>query len=328
LTVAGEWPSVSQGGFEATSVAGTAGTVSATIADIARGAADAVATGAGETGSEEEHRERLSRELLRAAAETSDEQTRRMLLDEVVVLNVELAWSIALRYRSRGIPLEDLRQVACLGLIKAARGFDPTVGTAFIAYCVPTIRGEIKRYFRDHGWTVKPPRRVQELQAQIKMAEPELSTALGRPPRPSELAEHLGEQICDVIEALSVNGCFTPSSLDRPVSEDSSMSIGDLLGSDDDDKVAAEARVMLAPAVRRLSERDRKILMLRFFRGWTQSEIAEELGVTQMQVSRLLARILRDLHRGLHPQEHDDKQGHQRSRHVPRQRSEARLRAT
>jgi RNA polymerase sigma-B factor len=250
---------------------------------------------------EDEHRERMTKELLRAASRAGDEETRRMLLDEVVVLNVEVARSIAMRYRSRGIAVEDLKQVACLGLIKAVRGYDPEVGTAFLAYCVPTIRGEIKRYFRDHGWTVKPPRRVQELQARIKSAESDLSTSMGRPPRPSELATYLEEDLGDVIEALAVNGCFTPSSLDRPVTEDSSVSLGDLLGSDDHDKVAAEARVMLAPVVRTLSERDRKILMLRFFRGWTQSEIAEELGVTQMQVSRLLSRILRDLHRGLHP---------------------------
>jgi RNA polymerase sigma-B factor len=286
-------------------------------------------TGA-ENGSEEEHRERLSKELLRGAARATDEETRRMLLDEVVVLNVEVARSIAMRYRSRGIPLEDLKQVACLGLIKAVRGYDPEVGTAFLAYCVPTIRGEIKRYFRDHGWTVKPPRRVQELQARIKSAESDLSTSMGRPPRPSELATYLDEDLTDVIEALAVNGCFTPSSLDRPVAEDSSVSLGDLLGGDDRDKVAAEARVMLAPVVRTLSERDRKILMLRFFRGWTQSEIAEELGVTQMQVSRLLSRILRDLHRGLHPENDpaDEPEARSRRGHVGRVRVPAQLRPT
>jgi RNA polymerase sigma-B factor len=283
-----------------------------------------------ENGSEEEHRERLSQKLLRAAARAGDEETRRMLLDEVVVLNVEVARSIAMRYRSRGIPLEDLKQVACLGLIKAARGYDPEVGTAFLAYCVPTIRGEIKRYFRDHGWTVKPPRRVQELQARIKSAESDLATSLGRPPRPSELAAYLDEDPSDVIEALAVNGCFTPSSLDRPVAEDGSVSLGDLLGSDDRDKVAAEARVMLAPVVRTLSERDRKILMLRFFRGWTQSEIAEELGVTQMQVSRLLSRILRDLHRGLHREDDsaDEPEGRSHRRRVDRVRVPAQLRPT
>jgi RNA polymerase sigma-B factor len=303
VTVAGEWLSISE------ARSGGTGT---------------------ENGSEEEHRERLSKELLRAAALATDEETRRMLLDEVVVLNVEVARSIAMRYRSRGIPLEDLKQVACLGLIKAARGYDPEVGTAFLAYCVPTIRGEIKRYFRDHGWTVKPPRRVQELQARIKSAESDLSTSMGRPPRPSELATYLDEDLTDVIEALAVNGCFTPSSLDRPVAEDSSVSLGDLLGGDDRDKVAAEARVMLAPVVRTLSERDRKILMLRFFRGWTQSEIAEELGVTQMQVSRLLSRILRDLHRGLHPENDpaDESEGRSRRRHIGPARVPAQLRPT
>jgi RNA polymerase sigma-B factor len=307
VTVTGEWLAISEARSE----------VRSEVRDAERGA-------------DEERRERLSRELLRAASRAGDEETRRMLLDEVVVLNVEVAQSIAMRYRSRGIPVEDLKQVACLGLIKAARGYDPEVGTAFLAYCVPTIRGEIKRYFRDHGWTVKPPRRVQELQARIKSAESDLGTRMGRPPRPSELAAYLEEDLGDVIEALAVNGCFTPSSLDRPVTEDSSVSLGDLLGSDDHDKVAAEARVMLAPVVRTLSERDRKILMLRFFRGWTQSEIAEELGVTQMQVSRLLSRILRDLHRGLHPETESTDGASERSprRHSGRATIQAQLRPT
>jgi RNA polymerase sigma-B factor len=324
VTVTGEWPSICEVRSEVPSAESRA----AESEGAENRATESVA--AESRAAEEEHRERLSKELLRAASRASDEETRRMLLDEVVVLNVEVARSIAMRYRSRGIPIEDLKQVACLGLIKAARGYDPDVGTAFLAYCVPTIRGEIKRYFRDHGWTVKPPRRVQELQARIKSAESDLGTSMGRPPRPSELATYLDEDLTDVIEALAVNGCFTPSSLDRPVTEDSSVSLGDLLGSDDHDKVAAEARVMLAPVVRTLSDRDRKILMLRFFRGWTQSEIAQELGVTQMQVSRLLARILRDLHRGLHPEADQPEAPAEppRRRRVGRVRVQARLRAT
>jgi RNA polymerase sigma-B factor len=233
--------------------------------------------------------------LLRAAADADDTE-RRLLLDEVVLLNRGVAHAIASRYRSRGVAEEDLQQVACLALVKAANGYDPEAGHDFLSYAVPTIRGEVKRYFRDHGWAVRPTRRIQELQSRISMAENDLSFALGRSPRISELAEHLDECIEDITEALATDGCFTPASLDRPVGhEDESATLGDLLGGEDGDRDALEARVILGPVVRRLGDRDRRILMLRFFKGWTQQEIAQDIGVTQMQVSRLLSRILRDL---------------------------------
>jgi RNA polymerase sigma-B factor len=234
-------------------------------------------------------------ELLHRAARAKDESERLRLLDSVVVLNVCVANAVAARYRNRGVAMEDLQQVACLALVKAARGYDDTAGHDFLSYAVPTIRGELKRHFRDHGWTVRPPRRIQELQARISVAETELSFALGRSPRPSEIAAHLEECVDSVNEALASDGCFTPASLDRPVGEDSTSSLGDMLGSDDEYLTAAEARVLLAPVVRRLADRDRRILMLRFFRGWTQQEIAKDIGVTQMQVSRLLSRILAEL---------------------------------
>jgi RNA polymerase sigma-B factor len=224
---------------------------------------------------------------------------RQELLDQVVTSHLSVATAIAARYRTRGIAAEDLQQVACLALVKAARGYDPEVGHDFLSYAVPTIRGEIKRHFRDLGWMVRPPRRIQELQARITAAEAELSQSLGRSPRPSEIAAHLGERADDVNEALATVGCFTPSSLDRPAGENGTMAISDLLGGEDIAQGAVEARTMLAPVVRRLAERDRRILLLRFFRGWTQQEIAEDIGVTQMQVSRLLTRILSDLRKGL-----------------------------
>ncbi len=237
--------------------------------------------------------------LLRRSADASAPE-RQWLLEEVVRLNIGVAHAVAARYRSRGIDQDDLEQVAGLALVKAAHGFDPTAGHPFLSYCVPTIRGEIKRYFRDHGWMVRPPRRIQELQARISAAEAELTYALGRSPRPSELAVHLDESLEDVTEALSSDGCFTPASLDRPLGDNGSVSLGDALGGEDTSHSAAEARVLLAPAVRRLGDRDRRILMLRFFRGCTQQEIAEDIGVTQMQVSRLLSRILADLRESLH----------------------------
>lgn len=237
--------------------------------------------------------------LLAAASSASDGAERHRLLEEVVLLNMGVANALAARYQHRGISIDDLRQVAYVALVKAAQGFDSTSGHDFLSYAVPTIRGEIKRHFRDHGWSVRPPRRIQELQGRIATADGELSAALGRSPRPAEVADHLGAPLDDVLEALAADGCFTPTSLDRPVGFDGDTSIGEMLGDEDRGRNAAEARLMLGPLVRGLADRDRRILMLRFFRGWTQQEIAEDIGVTQMQVSRLLSRILTDLRQEL-----------------------------
>ena len=214
-------------------------------------------------------------------------------VEELVYANLGVARSIALRYRNRGVPLDDLEQVARMGLVKAAQNFDPSRRTDFLAYAVPTIRGEVRKHFRDHGWTVRPPRRIQELQSRITAANSELTQELGRSPRPSEVARHLGVAVEELHEALAVDGCFAPTSLDRPIGDDESDStLADMLTGDDADLDAAEARLMLAPLIRGLDERDRRILHLRFFRGCTQQEIAQEIGVTQMHVSRLLTRIL------------------------------------
>ncbi|MGN6575643.1 MAG: SigB/SigF/SigG family RNA polymerase sigma factor [Nocardioides sp.] len=239
-------------------------------------------------------------ELLLQLGATQDEEERHRLVDELVVVNLGVAHSIAMRYRNRGISPDDLEQVARLGLVKAAHAFDPTRQNDFLAYAVPTIRGEVRKHFRDHGWTVRPPRRIQELQSRIMAAATELTQSLGRSPRPSEIARHLDADVEEIHEALSADGCFSPSSLDRKVSDDeNSAALGDLLPADDTEQDAAEARLMLAPVVRQLSERDQLILHLRFFKGWTQDEIAKEIGVTQMHVSRLLSRILQELRSGL-----------------------------
>ena len=236
---------------------------------------------------------------LLARAGTAGEDERARLLAEVVELNMGVADAIASRYRRRGVADEDLQQVAYLALTKAARKFDPDAGHDFLSYAVPTIRGELCRYFRDSGWMVRPPRKVQELQSRIFGAQSELSLKLGRSPAPSEVAAFLDEPLGDVEEALAAEGCFTPTSLDRPVGSDSDLTLGDLLRGSDSTRSAAEARVVLAPLVRRLSERDRKVLQLRFFDDCTQQEIAEEIGVTQTQVSRLLTRIFGELRDGV-----------------------------
>ena len=205
-----------------------------------------------------------------------------------------MARSIASRYRNRGIDLDDLEQVALLGLTKAAQRFDPDAGHDFLSYAVPTVRGEIRRHFRDSGWMIRPPRRIQDLQARIVSAQDELERQLGRSPRPSDLAAHLQEDVDDVVEALGADGCFTPTSLDATVG-DGTSTLGDQLGREDGDLASAEARIVLEPAVGHLSPRDRQIVHLRFFEGRTQQEIAEAVGLTQAQVSRVLTRILADL---------------------------------
>jgi RNA polymerase sigma-B factor len=223
---------------------------------------------------------------------------QRELTRQLIETNASVARSMAARYRNRGVDLDDLEQVALLGLTKAAQRFDPDAGHDFLSFAVPTIRGELRRYFRDQGWMVRPPRRVQDLQARMAAAQDELEPRLGRSPRPSEIAEHLGVDLSDVIEALAADGCFTPTSLDATVG-DGTSSLGDLLGHEDRALAWTEARVVLAPVLRRLSPRDRRILHLRFFEERTQQEIADDIGVTQMQVSRLLSRILRDLRQDL-----------------------------
>lgn len=243
----------------------------------------------------EADRSQITARLLGQIAQTDDETEKKRLRDEIVVLNMGVARAIASRYRDRGIARDDLLQAAYVGLVKAAQGFDPSFERDFLSYAVPTVTGEVKRYFRDFGWTVRPPRRIQELQAQISRASNELSQALHRSPKPKEVAEHLGIEVESVIEALAADGCFTPASLDVPVGEDGNGSLGELLGVEDADLGRAEARILLGPAVRKLKDRDRRIIELRFFHGWTQEQIAQDIGVTQMQVSRLLSRILTDL---------------------------------
>jgi len=230
--------------------------------------------------------------LIRAA--NADPADAEQLYEQVVLLNVEIAESIVLRYRNRGVPVEDLVQVACVGLVKAARGFDVEKSSNFLSYAVPTILGEVKRFFRDSAWVVKPPRRVQELQAQISAASARMAHATGTVPTSEEIAAELGVGPAEVDEALAADGCYSPSSLDRTMTtgDEDGTQLGDLIGEDDLGYDRAEALVALRPLCRQLSERDRRIVYLRFFCEWTQARIAEEFGVTQMQISRLLSRIL------------------------------------
>lgn len=238
-------------------------------------------------------RERTST-LLAEAAE-ADGDRREALLNEVVVLNMPVAHAVARRFRNRGVPLEDLEQVACCALVRAARRFDVTQERDFLSYAVPTMSGELKRYFRDHGWTIRPPRRIQEIHSKV-VALHRAGLENGEPATPADIAAALDIPVSDVEEALATQGCFQPASLDFTVHDDGDMTVGDLLSADDErEREALEARVILQPVVRRLSERDRRILHLRFAEDRTQAEIGQEIGVTQMQVSRLLTRIIDEL---------------------------------
>jgi RNA polymerase sigma-B factor len=221
-------------------------------------------------------------------------QAKKELIDQLIQVNMPVAESVAARFRRRGIPDDDLEQVAYLALVRVAHAYDRSRGHDFLSYAVPSIRGEVRRYFRDHGWMVRPPRGIQEMQGRISAVESEVATRVGHPPSAAELAAELGEPVAEVKKALAANGCFTPTSLDQiPPSETSA--IVDQLGELEAGLNAAEARVVLRPVVSRLSDRERRILEMRFFGQHTQQEIADEIGVTQMQVSRLLSTLLQRL---------------------------------
>jgi RNA polymerase sigma-B factor len=216
--------------------------------------------------------------------------------DRLVLEHLSLAEAVARRFfRHQGSRDEDLVQVACIGLLKAARRFDPERGTDFAAFAVPTISGEIKRHLRDHGWFVRPPRQVQDLRARISEASPRLAQQLGRGPSVAELMADLGETSDRVREAMDCRSHRYPASLDVAVGEDHDATLADLIPGHDDQWERAEIWAVLWSALRTLPARERQILHLRFFEDRTQQEIARELGVTQMQISRILTRTLRTL---------------------------------
>lgn len=246
-----------------------------------------------------EERKRLTAELITLAHATDDEDEKEHLLDEVIVLNLPVAAALAGRYRNRGQPVEELEQVAYLALTRAVRAFKPDRGEDLLVFVVPSVLGELKRYFRDATWTVRPPRRIQELRPRIAVAEEELTQHLGRAPRPSELADELDCSVDEVIEAIDSRDCASPASLDEAPGPGADTAWIDRLPTLDLGFDRSEAVAVLAPACRRLRRRDREILRMRFYEQKTQQQIADELGVTQVQVSRLLQRILRDLRRSI-----------------------------
>ncbi len=220
---------------------------------------------------------------------------RAELRNRLVQMHLPLVEHLARRFRNRGEPLDDLTQVATIGLIKSVNRFDPERGVEFSTYATPTVVGEIKRHFRDKGWAVRVPRRLQELRLALTTATGELSQAHGRAPTVHELAEHLKISEEEVLEGLESANAYSTLSLDVPDTDDESPAVADTLGAEDDALEGVEYRESLKPLLEQLPPREKKILLLRFFGNMTQSQIAQEVGISQMHVSRLLARTLAQL---------------------------------
>ena len=215
-------------------------------------------------------------------------------------LHLPLVEHCARRFRNRGEPFEDLVQVGTIGLIKSIDRFDSERGVEFSTYATPTIIGEIKRYFRDKGWAIRVPRRLQELRMQIGAATAELTQSLGRSPTPRELAEAIGCSVEEIVEGIESSNAYSTLSLDATDdSDEGAPSMLDAIGIDDEALEHVEIRESIKPLLDRLDPREKKILLLRFFRNLTQSQIAEEIGVSQMHVSRLLSRTLQHLRTSL-----------------------------
>ena len=237
---------------------------------------------------------RRSAELFAALRDGSaPEPARDEAREDLVHLHLPLVEHCARRFRNRGEPFEDLVQVGTIGLLKSIDRFDLERGVEFSTYATPTIIGEIKRYFRDKGWAIKVPRRLQELRMQITTTTAELTQNLGRSPTPRELAERIGCTVEEIIEGMESSNAYATLSLDATDDgEETGGSMLDALGIEDPDLEHVEVRESIKPMLDQLDPREKRILVLRFFKNMTQTQIAEEIGISQMHVSRLLTRTL------------------------------------
>ncbi|WP_028650947.1 RNA polymerase sigma factor SigF [Nocardioides halotolerans] len=252
------------------------------------------------SGGIEATRRRSAELFARLRDDAAPEAGRDSARDALVHLHLPLVEHCARRFRNRGEPFEDLVQVGTIGLIKSIDRFDLERGVEFSTYATPTIIGEIKRYFRDKGWAIRVPRRLQELRMQIGTSSAELTQSLGRSPTARELAERIGCSVEDVLEGLESSNAYSTLSLDAGESDqDGTGSMLDALGVDDENLEHVEIRESIKPLLDRLDAREKRILLLRFFKNMTQSQIAEEIGVSQMHVSRLLSRTLEQLRTSL-----------------------------
>jgi RNA polymerase sigma-B factor len=246
-------------------------------------------------------RERTHELFLQLHSSEEGDAAHQEARDALVEQHLPLVEHLARRFRNRGEPYDDLVQVATIGLIKSVDRFDLERGVEFSTYATPTIVGEIKRHFRDKGWAVRVPRRLQELRLSLASATSELSQKQGRSPTVSELAAHLKITDEEVLEGLESANAYSTLSLDAgdSGSGDEPMPVAETLGVEDEGLEGVEYRESLKPMLEQLPPREKKILMLRFFKNMTQSEIAAEIGISQMHVSRLLARTLAQLREGL-----------------------------
>jgi RNA polymerase sigma-B factor len=243
---------------------------------------------------DEEERRRDGERMLARYAVSRDPHLR----DALVERYMPLARRLALRYRNTSEPLDDLMQVAAMGLIKAIDRFEPGRGTAFSSFAVPTILGELRRHLRDHSWTVRVPRDTQELAQRLDKASDRLAADLGRAPTVGELAAELGTSEEQLLDAHQARHAHSPASLEAPVgSEDGLLVLADVLGADDDRLEHAEATVLVDHYLDALPARSRAILRLRFQQELMQREIGDLMGLSQMHVSRLIRQSLDDLQR-------------------------------
>lgn len=240
-----------------------------------------------------------TRELFRLYKQEGDEDAR----GELVMSHLNLVRFLASKFKNRGEPLDDLIQVGTIGLIKAIDRFDPDRGLEFTTYATPTVLGEIKRHFRDKGWSVRVPRRLQELSAKVNQATDKLTNELQRSPKVEEIADYLGVTVDEVLEAMESSSAYTSVPIEAPGASDSddAPSILDRYADDDNELDFTDDRLVIEEAIRDFSPREREVIELRFVKGMTQIEIAKKLGISQVQVSRLLRRTLKKIQDKIDP---------------------------
>jgi RNA polymerase sigma-B factor len=241
-----------------------------------------------------------TRELFRLYKEEGDEEAR----EQLIVSHLNLVRFLASKFKNRGEPIEDLMQVGTIGLIKAIDRFDPARGLEFTTFATPTIMGEIKRHFRDKGWSVRVPRRLQELSAKVNQTTDDLTRELQRPPSVAEVAERLGASVDEVLEAMESSSAYSSVPLEGAGqnADDDAPSIIDHYATEDDDLAASDDRIVIEDAMSEFTPREQEIVNMRFQQGMTQVEIAQKLGISQVQVSRMLRKVLKQVQERLDPE--------------------------
>lgn len=241
-----------------------------------------------------------TRELFRRFKEEGDMDAR----EKLVMSHLNLVRFIANKFKNRGEPIDDLIQVGYLGLLKAIDRFDPSRGLEFTTFATPTIMGEIKRHFRDKGWSVRVPRRLQELSAKVNQATDTLTSQLQRSPTIAEIADFLDATVDEVLEAMESSSAYSSVSLEAPsgADDDDTPSVIDRYATEDSDLAFTDDRIIIEEALASFSPRERDVIEMRFLKGMTQIEIAEKLGISQVQVSRLLRRTLKKIQDKIDPE--------------------------